>query len=86
MSDTKRVDLEYPRSEGSPKFVQVGLIDVRAADDVRLHYDFDRNGWVVEQASIFSWSSDETKFDMDWKEVAFIKAWAREIKQPWDIE
>lgn len=71
---TLLVDLWYPRSEDRPNEVIVGLVDVRAADDIRITYDFDRDGWRIEQAQRFSWPNDN---DMDpaWKEVAFVQAW-----------
>ncbi len=73
------VDLWYPRN--SPlKTIQVGLMDVRAADDIRVTYDFDRDGWSILQASIFEWEATDSENDQDWQEVAFIKAWAREVK------
>lgn len=74
------VDLWYPRNEGMPDSIQVGLVDVRAADDLLVRYDFERDGWVVLQASRFSWSDDDTECDPDWQEVAFLKAWGREKK------
>lgn len=81
--DTVAVDINYPRytdddSTGNMvRHVEVGLCSVRAADSIRIHYDFDRDGWVVEQASIFSWSYFDPNQDDDWQEVAFIQAWAR---------
>lgn len=84
MSDTKRVCLEYPRNEGNPKFVEVDLMDVRAADGLRISYDFERDGWKVEQASTFSWEADDEKCDPDWQEVAFVQAWARKKDGPGD--
>ncbi len=76
--DVMFVDHGYPRSENNPKYIVVGLCDVRAADSIRISYDFDRDGWVVEQASIFSWDADDKEMDSDWAEVAFVQAWARE--------
>ena len=55
----------------------MSLTDVRAADDIRISYDYDRDGWVIEQASIFEWDGDDEECDEDWQEVAFVKAWAR---------
>ena len=79
--DTIQVDLMYPRSSAD-KFVRVDLCDVRAADGIRISYDFDRNGWKIEQASTFSWDGDDAVCDPDWQEVAFVKAWAREKMDP----
>lgn len=44
---TITVDLRYPRSPDQPKRVVVGLDDVRAADDLTITYDFNRDGWVI---------------------------------------
>ena len=69
-------ELWYPRTENQPNTVQVALIDVRAADDLRISYDFDRDGWSVQQAAVFEWNTGDTECDSDWQEVAFIQAWA----------
>jgi len=74
--DTLSVDLWYPYHRDI-KFVEVGLIDVRATDNIRISYNHGRNGWVIEQASIFSWDVEDPFFDADWQEVAFIESWAR---------
>ncbi len=76
------VDLWYPRSEDRPQAVFVGLVDVRAADGIRITYDFDRDGWRIEQAQRFVWENDDD-CDPMWKEVAFVEAWASEDKA-WD--
>ena len=77
VTDTKRVVLEYPRNEGNPKFVEVDLMCVRSADGLRISYDFERDGWKIEQAAIFSWDAEDEKCDPDWQEVAFCPAWQR---------
>lgn len=84
--DTCMFEFWYPRADKPIKQLEVGLMDVRAADSIRIHYDFDRDGWVVEQAALFEFPSDEREHDEDWQEVAFIKAWARERPNPavWD--
>lgn len=72
------IDLWYPDTKDSDvKKIRIGLMDVRAADDIRISYDKKRDGWVVEQASIFRWTFDDKKCDEDWQEVAFIQAWKR---------
>ena len=74
------VDLNYPRNTDSQiNTIQVGLIDVRAADDIQIKYDFDRDGWVVMQASIFEWDVEDTIRDEGWVEVAFIQAWGSQL-------
>lgn len=74
-------DLWYPRCEG-PRIreVQVGLMDVRAADDIRISYDFERDGWVIKQAVTYEapWDGPEDG-EEEWREVAFVKAWALEV-------
>jgi hypothetical protein len=75
------IDIEYPRVEGNINCIKVGLSDVRAADSIRIKYDFDRDGWVIEQASIFQWEVDDFVCDEDWKEVSFIQAWQRKKEE-----
>lgn len=82
------VELLYPpyypgdphsdRDPQRPYAVEVGLSSVRAADNLRLIYDFDRDGWRIEQASVFAWECADTVQDPDWQEVAFVQAWGRE--------
>lgn len=79
--ETAMVSLYYPRNEGQVKQVEIDLIDVRAADSIRVLYDFGRDGWSIQQASIFQRGPEDTGMDSDWQEVAFIKAWARK-KEP----
>lgn len=77
--DTILVDLWYPRNEGMRDKIEIGLMDVRASDGIRVSYDFDRDGWIIEQGSVWAWGPEE-KTDCDWQEVAFLKSWAREGK------
>lgn len=73
------VDLWYPRVEPeSIDTIEVGLCDVRAADSIRISYDFERDGYVVKQASKFEWEAGDMVCDADWQEVAFIPAWQRD--------
>ena len=82
-------DLWYPdRGNGAQdtneltvNAVEVGLCCVRAADAIRIVYDFERDGYSIRQASVFEWDADDEVMDADWQEVAFIKAWAREAKR-----
>ncbi len=74
--DGVHVDLWYPRNEGATQAIVVGLCDVRAADSVRVSYDFERDGWVIQQAKKSSWEPGDTVCDPQWTEVAFIQAWA----------
>lgn len=81
--DTMHVEFWYPphtaadagKPNANPRYAILGLTAVRAADDVRVSYDFERDGWKVEQAQVFSWPL-EGPADPEWKEVAFVQAWA----------
>lgn len=75
--DIRHVDLWYPGVNNNPRALQIALMHVRAADDIQVSYDFERNGWVIKQASVFSWDEDDDSSDEDWQEVAFIQAWGR---------
>lgn len=83
--DAILVDLCYPRCGQRPTAVEVGLSDVRAADSVRISYDFDRDGWIVQQATRFSWEMHEDP-NQGWVEVAFVQAWGSKINGPGDEE
>ena len=76
--DEMVIPLHYPDAPGNVKRFVIDLGDVRAADGIRIGYDKERDGWVIEQASTFSWESDDGECDPDWQEVAFVEAWARE--------
>lgn len=77
--DTAQATIWYPRNKDVAfTHVQVSLMEVRAADDLRISYDFDRDGWKLEQAQFFSWEVDDEVRDEGWVEVGFIKAWASE--------
>ncbi len=75
----------YPNVEGNRDHVLVELMSVRSADDLRIEYDFERDGYVIKQARWGSWQTKE-QADMPaaegWEEVAFIQAWGREAKCP----
>lgn len=78
IKDELHFDLWYPDAPDSDVHkISIGLMDVRAADDIRISYDKDRDGWKIEQASIFEWDADDKICDPDWQEVAFVKAWGR---------
>ena len=72
------IELEYPRIEENKDKVQIGLVDVRAVDDILIEYDFERDGWMIKQASKFEWEINDKVCDPDWKEVVFIHAWDME--------
>jgi len=81
--DTVIASLWYPRNDSDDvvRCVMVGMYDVRAADDILIEYDFERDGYSIKQASIFKWDFDDEEMDADWQEVAFVKAWQREVQE-----
>ena len=56
--------------------IVVGVSSVRATDQIRIHFDFGRDGWVIEQPKRLSWAADDSVCDEQWTEVAFCGAWA----------
>jgi hypothetical protein len=75
--DELHIDIWYPRCDENPiKSIVIGLMDVRAADNIKVTYDFDRDGWKIEQASVFEWVFTDKVCDPGWKEVAFVQAWS----------
>lgn len=80
------IEFFYPRGENLINELEVGLCDVRAADSIKIKYDFDRDGYSIMQASIFCWAADDKELDDDWQEVAFVHAWAREAVTPYHTE
>ncbi len=74
INDELHIDLWYPDVEDAEiKKIVVGLMDVRATDDIRISYDKKRDGWKIEQASTFKWDGGDEICDPDWQEVAFVK-------------
>jgi hypothetical protein len=83
--DTLCVDLVYPpyehdqNTEEKCRHVYVNQESVRASDGIRIHYDFTRDGFVVEQprprlVALGGNSYDEVE---DWIEVGFFPSWAK---------
>ncbi len=73
------IDINYPRNDDQRiNTIEVGLCDVRAADTVRITYDFERDGWSIQQASKFVFTIEDKVMDADWQEVAFVQAWGRQ--------
>jgi hypothetical protein len=65
----------YPRGKAIER-VSIGLEDVRAANDIEVRFDFDRDGWVIESPTKFMWSDGEDVTDTRLEEVAFIPAFS----------
>ncbi len=67
--DTLSVALWYPRLETSKlQHVQVELLDVRAADAIRITFDFERDGYLIERCIL----DGEEDSGFRYKEVAFV--------------
>lgn len=76
--DTIYVDLWYPGCDPEAKYISIGLMHVRAADAIRISYDFERDGYLIEQQELFSHPDGTVVAEGRWMEVAFIKAWQLE--------
>ena len=69
------VDLYYPdRARPSDTYVVVGLMDIRASGSVRLWYDFERDGFVIERQTRYEWKAADTVCDPGWEFAAFVPA------------
>ena len=75
-----QIEWMYPEiyDRGKQSTLEIGMCHTRATDSIRIKYDSDRDGWIIEQASTFEWDSNDKKCDPDWQEVSFIQAWGRE--------
>lgn len=51
---------------------RIGLMDVRATDDLIVSFDFERDGWKIEQET----GEDDVNGETEKVEVAFVKSWA----------
>ena len=72
------LSLQYPRSSPIKGFF-LSLMDVRAADCIRIHYDFDRDGWAIEQEHLKGSVGCVECYDPPWwSEVAFVPSWQLE--------
>lgn len=73
---TLTVDMWYPRTDspGTVAEVRVGLVDVRAADEIIIRYDFERDGYVVLQELCVD-EGDAMSSTGEQVERAFIPAW-----------
>jgi hypothetical protein len=71
----KYMSLAYPELPGNINTIEIDLVSVRAADGLRISYDFVRDGWVIKQARFFAWDTHDAIQDGGWVEVAFIYTW-----------
>ena len=81
-----QVDLWYPRNDGAVPNIIISLMDVRAANDITISYDFDRDGWSIK-SNLHDpdnpWWENKTQEEINvlqekpevLTEVAFIPSW-----------
>lgn len=77
------VRLTYPpytdadNEHGKCRYIHVNQESVRASDGVRLHYDFERDGLVIEQPRPRLVATDKDSYETveDWIEVGFFPSW-----------
>ncbi|MCK2055278.1 hypothetical protein [Methylobacterium sp. 37f] len=76
--DVLNVNLTYPNiTIDGCRHVHVNQESVRASDGIRLSYDYDRDGWSIQQQvcvdlgdRIYTPNPDE------WVEVSFVQSWS----------
>lgn len=81
--DELHVELTYPpkddaeNAHGQCRYVVVDQESVRASDGIRLHYDYRRDGFVVEQPKNRLVKKGDRTYDSitDWIEVGFFESW-----------
>lgn len=71
--DSVTVNIRYPRQNHIKK-VEVDIECVRSSDGIRIQYDFDRDGWIIEQPKRINGN------DQRWTEVSFVQSW--QIEEP----
>lgn len=81
--DVLNIEIMYPMVEGNViNTLDINQSSVRASDGIRVTYDYDRDGWIISQASRWSWADSEEYDSLDnpedYQEVAFIQSWARD--------
>lgn len=81
--DEVTVELQYPERDGnlSREAVVVSLLDVRSADDLKLRFDFERDGWAITMDRTREVEADglvQTEVVVQDEEVAFVPAWNEE--------
>lgn len=83
MDAALHVELTYPpytdadNTKGQLRYIIVDQESVRASDGVRLHYDYDRDGFVVEQNKSRLRRVSDNSYESvdDWIETGFFKSW-----------
>jgi hypothetical protein len=88
--DTLDVQLTYPpwKDSDNPgkrkvRFVTFDQEAVRASDGIRIHYDYERDGYVIEQPRprlVGTAKKNSYEEATDWIEVGFFGAWAASLR------
>lgn len=73
-----QLDISYP-TNNQIDTIQVGLIDVRAADEIQIKYDFERDGWAISQPR--EYNGNDGDLEIEWIETAFCPAWQYELTE-----
>ena len=61
--------------------ITIELYHTRSANNLHIEFDAERDGYVIQQQTRFTWSLNDPICDPEWKEVAFIKAWEAESSE-----
>ena len=50
----ERIEWMYPEiyDKDNQSTLEIGMCHTRATDSIRIKYDSDRDGWIIEQSSI----------------------------------
>ena len=79
---TLDINITYPSVDDKRvKYIEINQESVRASDGIRLFYDYDRDGWVIQAPTKLSWHRDDKDCDYGWEEVAYVESWQLEDKQ-----
>lgn len=82
------VELWYPEVEGEwiVDSIDIGLTAVRAAHGFRVHYDYERDGFVLTREvmrQVAGLPADALECTGTWREVAFVPAdWDAPVELP----
>ena len=74
-------DFSYPDTgEDKICFFVIGLMDTRATDDIRISFDKDRNGWLIERRLPYRITGpkdvlSESVVKEGWIEAALLPSW-----------
>lgn len=86
-NDILHIELTYPpRSDADNKnnqcrYIHLDQESVRASDGIRVHYDYDRDGFVIEQPQPRMKKLGPKEYDSleDWIEVGFFQSWRFDV-------